>query len=81
MGHINQHLEEWLGLRQILDWALYADKALDDAWEHTFAPDVRRLGLDRLAITVTRMCQLYLGRNPFCLVLAALPIPSSSLKA
>ena len=75
-------MEEGLGLRQILDWALYVDKALDDdAWEHTFAPAVRRLGLERLAITVTRMCQLYLGLHPFCLVLAALPIPSSGLKA
>ena len=62
LEHINQHLEEGLGLRQILDWALYVDKALDDdAWEYTFAPVVRRLGLERLAITVTRMCQLYLG--------------------
>ena len=65
LGHINQHLEEGLGLRQILDWALYVDKALDDdAWEHTFAPIVRRLGLERLTITVTRMCQLYLGLRP-----------------
>ena len=65
LGHINQHLEEGLGLRQILDWALYVDKALDDdAWEHTFAPVVRRLGLERLTITVTRMCQLYLGLRP-----------------
>ena len=64
LGHIN-HLEEGLGLRQILDWALYVDKALgDDTWEHTFAPVVHRLGLDRLAITVTRMCQLYLGLRP-----------------
>ena len=56
LGHINQHLEEGLGLRQILDWALYVDKALDDdAWE--------------------------MGRNSVCLVLAALPIPSSGLKA
>ena len=65
LEHINQHLEKGLGLRQILDWALYVDKALDDdTWEHTFAPVVHRLGLDRLAITVTRMCQLYLGLRP-----------------
>ncbi len=65
LEHINQHLEDGLGLRQILDWALYVDKALDnEAWEHTFAPIVRRLGLETLAIAVTRMCQLYLGLRP-----------------
>ena len=62
LQHINQHLENGLGLRQILDWALYVDKALDDnAWNQDFAPIVDRLGLEKLAIAVTRMCQLYLG--------------------
>ena len=65
LQHINQHLEEGLGLRQILDWALYVDKSLDnDMWEQEFAPIVRRLGLEKLAICVTRMCQLYLGLRP-----------------
>ena len=65
LEHINQHLEDGLGLRQILDWALYVDKALDnETWEHTFGPIVRRLGLETLAIAVTRMCQLYLGLRP-----------------
>ncbi len=65
LQHINQHLEEGLGLRQILDWALYVDKVLDDGmWEQEFAPIVRRLGLEKLAIAVTHMCQLYLGLRP-----------------
>ena len=62
LAHINQHLEAGLGLRQILDWAVYVDRVLDDEmWKHTFAPMVRHLGLETLAMTVTRMCQLYLG--------------------
>ena len=65
LQHINQHLEDGLGLRQILDWVLYVDKALDDdAWEQDFAPIADRLGLEKLAIVVTRMCQLYLGLRP-----------------
>lgn len=62
LEHINQHLESGLGLRQIIDWALYVDRFLTDtAWEHDFSPIVRQLGLESLAIAVTRMCQLYLG--------------------
>lgn len=62
LAHINEHLEDGLGLRQILDWALYVDKFLDDdIWGSSFAPIIHRLGLETLAITVTRMCQLYLG--------------------
>ena len=62
LEHISTHLEEGLGLRQILDWMVFADKVLDDkTWEAEFAPIIRPLGLDTLALTVTRMCQLYLG--------------------
>ena len=62
LEHISIHLEEGLGLRQILDWMMFADKALDDrVWNAEFAPIVRELGLETLAATVTRMCQMYLG--------------------
>ena len=62
LEHISLHLEEGLGLRQILDWMLYADKVLDDQlWQDAFAPLLRELGLETLALTVTRMCQMYLG--------------------
>ena len=68
--HINVHMESGLGLRQIIDWMMFADKSLSDAiWNREFASRVRQLGLETLAITVTRMCQLYLGlRNDltFC---------------
>ena len=62
LEHISLHLEGGIGLRQILDWMMLADKVLDDrAWNAEFAPIVRELGLETLAVTVTRMCQMYLG--------------------
>ena len=55
-------MEGGLGLRQILDWMVFADKVLDDRfWNAEFAPLLRELGLETLAVTVTRMCQMYLG--------------------
>ena len=62
LEHINNHLEEGLGLRQILDWMMFVDKVLDDrCWHTDFVPLLRELGLETLAVTVTRMCQMYLG--------------------
>ena len=60
--HINQHMETGLGLRQIIDWMLFVDKCLDDdAWNGGFGADAEKIGLKSLAVTVTRMCQMYLG--------------------
>ena len=60
--HINSHMESGLGLRQIIDWMLYVDHYLDDtAWFGGFQQAVSAVGLEKLAVTVTRMCQLYLG--------------------
>ena len=61
LAHISQHLEDGLGIRQIMDWVMYVDKQLrDDAW-----PDFRKLtdqlGLTKLAKAVARLGQLYLG--------------------
>lgn len=62
LTHINQHMEQGLGLRQIIDWMLFADRELDDQfWKTEFAADTRFLGLENLAIAITRMCQIYLG--------------------
>ena len=61
LTHINQHLEEGLGLRQIIDWMMYVNNYLDDEAWPSFRKKVSRLGLEKLAITVTLMCQLYLG--------------------
>lgn len=62
LEHIDHHMEAGLGLRQIVDWMLYVDKEVDDEfWDAAFGPWAERLGLTKLAVTVTRMCQLYLG--------------------
>ena len=62
LEHISIHLEDGLGLRQILDWMMFAGQVLDDRFWHTeFAPLLREVGLETLAITATRMCQMYLG--------------------
>ncbi|MBQ8230759.1 MAG: nucleotidyltransferase family protein [Lachnospiraceae bacterium] len=62
LDHICQHIEGGIGLRQIIDWMMYADRELNDEfWTTGFQPIVQALGLETLAVTVTRMCQLYLG--------------------
>ena len=62
LEHINQHMEKGLGLRQIIDWMLYVDACLDDSlWQTEFQALARSIGLETLAVTTTRMCQLYLG--------------------
>lgn len=60
--HIAQHLETGIGLRQMVDWMMYVNAVLDDdMWEHSFREAAKETGVEMLAVTVTRMCQLYLG--------------------
>ena len=60
--HIDVHLENGLGLRQIIDWMMFVDRHLDDGlWFREFAPFLEQLERKTLATTVTRMCQMYLG--------------------
>lgn len=62
LTHINSHMERGLGLRQMIDWMMYVDWELDDGlWNEEFCHHAQVLGLEKLAITVTRMCQIYLG--------------------
>lgn len=62
LGHINQHLSTGLGLRQIIDWMEYVEANLDDAaWEAGFAEMAEQIGMKRLAMIATAMCQKYLG--------------------
>lgn len=62
LQHISQHMEQGLGLRQIIDWMLFVDRELDDQrWHAEFQASARDIGLETLAITTTRMCQMYLG--------------------
>lgn len=68
--HIDVHLEGGLGLRQIIDWMMFVDKVMtEELWHTEFEPVLDRLERKTLAVTVTRMCQLYLGLRsdiPWC---------------
>ncbi len=64
LEHINQHLEEGIGLRQIVDWMMFVDKCLPDEKWPEFHILVKNIGLEKLAIVVTHMCELYLGLSP-----------------
>lgn len=62
LHHISQHMEEGVGLRQIIDWMMYVNSVLDDElWQCSFMKIAKQTGLEMLAIVVTRMCQVYLG--------------------
>lgn len=62
LAHIGQHLEGGLGFRQIIDWFMFVRACLNDKmWYSSFQEKARITGLETLAITVTRMCQIYLG--------------------
>ena len=62
IDHVNQHLEEGIGLRQIIDWMMFVDKCLrnDTDWNE-FEKLAEETGLKRLAVTTTRMCEIFLG--------------------
>lgn len=60
--HIAQHLETGIGLRQMVDWMMYVSTVLsDEMWNKSFRAAAQEVGMEKLAVTVTRMCQLYLG--------------------
>lgn len=62
LEHLNHHLSEGIGLRHVLDWAMYASNILtDEFWHASFQQQAQRIGLETLAIVTTRVAQLYLG--------------------
>ncbi len=62
LDHMRSHLQSGMGLRQTVDWMLYVDRHLDDAaWNGGFCDAAKKCGLEMLAITATRMCQMHLG--------------------
>ena len=61
LTHINQHLEEGLGLRQILDWIMYCNKNLSDETWPEFKKKTDQLGLTTLAKVTARLGQKYFG--------------------
>lgn len=64
LAHMRHHLQESMGLRQLIDWMLYVDRGLDDDfWRAHFSAAAKETGMKTLAITATRLCQKYLGLN------------------
>lgn len=62
ISHIYQHLSRiGLGLRQIIDWMMYVNALPGEVWEDELLPMLQKTGMERLALTVTAMCQKYLG--------------------
>lgn len=62
LSHIGQHLESGLGLRQIIDWMMFVRACLnDEMWFVSFREKAKKTGIETIAITVTKMCQMYLG--------------------
>ena len=58
--HINQHLREGLGLRQIVDWMMYVNSLTIAQWNE-LGSMLQSVGMEKLALTTTAMCQKYLG--------------------
>lgn len=62
LEHLAQHLRGSAGLRQVLDFVLYCHENLtDEYYAEEFAPVIRPLGLETLAVTAAGLGQRYLG--------------------
>ena len=62
LDHFRRHLQSSVGLRQTIDWMMYVYRNLDDDyWNNEFKAILEEKGLVKFAVTLTRMCQLYLG--------------------
>lgn len=61
LEHVSQHLEDGLGLRQIIDWMMFVDRCLPDEKWPEFYSMVKNIGLEKLAVVITKMCEVYLG--------------------
>lgn len=62
LDHFRRHLQSSVGLRQTIDWMMYVYRNLDDDyWNNEFKAIMEEKGLVKYVVTLTRMCQLYLG--------------------
>lgn len=59
--HVDQHLRSGLGLRQIVDWMMFVHRQTDDGRMERLMEILRETGTEKLAVTVTAMCQKYFG--------------------
>ena len=64
LAHINQHLEDGLGIRHILDWVMYVQKCLPDNNWREFKTYSDQVGLSLLAVVTARIGQMYLRAYP-----------------
>ena len=64
MFHINQHLRSGLGLRHIIDWMMYLNER---GGMQELIPLLKKTKMERLASTVTVLCQRYLGLQDYVL--------------
>ena len=62
LAHLAFHLKTGLGFRQIIDWMMFVNQNLDDAfWNQSFRNDAKKTNLDVVAITITKRCQKILN--------------------
>lgn len=62
LAHLRQHLFSGIGMRQVIDWMMYVDRELsDEYWDEVFKKEASSLGMEKLAVTTTRLCQMYFG--------------------
>ena len=62
LEHVAQHMNNGIGLRQIIDWMMFVHQCLhDQEWHDEFEALVEKVHMKTFAITVTRMCQIHLG--------------------
>lgn len=67
--HFKQHIRTGIGLRHILDWMLFVYQEINDEEWKELSKILDDLKLKKLAITLTAICQKYLGLNrdyPWC---------------
>ena len=62
LDHFRRHLQSSVGLRQTVDWMMYVYRNLDDDyWNSEFKAILEEKGLVKFVVTLTRMCQIYMG--------------------
>lgn len=61
LDHIRHHLNNGLGLRQIIDWTVFANRVLDNEYyQNQFLPILTSAGLEKFCKIVTKMCKTHL---------------------
>lgn len=62
LDHLRHHLREGVGVRQLIDWMMYVERELDDAfWKDSFCAIAGQEHMEVLAKAAARLCQRYLG--------------------